>query len=69
MLSRLTAPLVKAWHGVVWYMREISGEAKYDHYLEHFIADHPGEQPMSAKAFMLAREDYDKHHPNTSCCC
>lgn len=27
--------LVAVWHGIVWYLREISGEARYDHYLEH----------------------------------
>ena len=35
--------LVAVWHGIVWYLREISGEARYDHYLEHFAAEHPGE--------------------------
>ena len=39
--------LVAVWHGIVWYLREISGEARYDHYLEHFAAEHPGETPMS----------------------
>ena len=28
--------LVAVWHGIVWYLAEISGEARYDHYLEHF---------------------------------
>lgn len=58
-----------AWRGIVWYMREISGEARYDHYLEHFAQEHPGEKPMSETEFLRAREEYDKHHPNTSCCC
>ncbi len=22
--------LVAVWHGIVWYLREISGEARYD---------------------------------------
>ena len=30
MSRRLVATLSKAWRGVVWYMREISGEARYD---------------------------------------
>lgn len=58
-----------AWRGIVWYMREISGEARYDHYLEHFAQEHPGEKPLSETEFLCAREEYDKHHPNTSCCC
>ena len=66
---RIVATLSKAWRGVVWYMREISGEARYDHYLEHFAAEHPDERPLSEKEFLLAREAYDREHPNTSCCC
>ena len=49
MSRRLVATLSKAWRGVVWYMREISGEARYDHYLEHFAAEHPDERPLSEK--------------------
>ncbi|NMM93197.1 YbdD/YjiX family protein [Bifidobacterium oedipodis] len=61
--------LKNAWQGIVWYLREISGEARYDHYLEHFATDHPGETPMSEVEYLRAREEYDRHHPNTSCCC
>ena len=61
--------LAKAWRGVVWYAREISGEARYDHYLEHFAAEHPGETPLSEVAYLRKREEYDRTHPNTSCCC
>ena len=57
--------LVAVWHGIVWYLREISGEARYDHYLEHFAAEHPGETPMSEVEFIRAREEYDRLHPNT----
>ncbi|ETY71303.1 CstA-like transporter-associated (seleno)protein [Bifidobacterium moukalabense] len=69
MPRRLAAALTRAWRGVVWYMREISGEARYDHYLERFASEHPGERPLSEKEFLRAREAYDKEHPNTSCCC
>ena len=47
----------------------ISGEARYDHYLERFGEEHPGETPMSEVEFLRAREEYDKYHPNTGCCC
>lgn len=55
--------LVAVWHGIVWYLREISGEARYDHYLEHFAAEHPGETPMSEVEFIRAREEYDPSPP------
>lgn len=67
--SGIASRVRAAWRGIVWYMREISGEARYDHYLEHFAQEHPGETPMSETEFLRAREEYDKHHPNTSCCC
>lgn len=61
--------LQDAWRGIVWYAREISGEARYDHYVERFAAEHPGEIPMSEAEYIRAREAYDRLHPNTSCCC
>lgn len=67
--TKCIGKLVAVWHGIVWYLREISGEARYDHYLEHFAAEHPGETPMSEVEFIRAREEYDRLHPNTSCCC
>lgn len=67
--SGIASKVRAACRGIVWYMREISGEARYDHYLEHFAQEHPGETPMSETEFLRAREEYDKHHPNTSCCC
>ena len=60
--------LVAVWHGIVWYQPEISGEARYDQYLEQIAAAHPGETPMSADEDIRAREEYDRLHPNTSCC-
>lgn len=69
MPGNLADRLARAWRGIVWYLREISGEARYDHYLEHFAAEHPGETPMSEVEYLRAREAYDRLHPNTSCCC
>lgn len=68
-LSSAAQGVRRAWNGVVWYVRELSGEAKYDHYLEHFAAEHPGQTPLSEKEYLRQREEYDKQHPNTSCCC
>lgn len=69
LISQAGDAVRRAAKGVVWYMREISGEARYDHYLEHFAAEHPGETPLSEKEYLRQREEYDKQHPNTSCCC
>lgn len=65
----ITAHIRRAWQGVVWYMREISGEARYDHYLEHMHAHHPHEEPLDERAWLREQEQYQRLHPNTSCCC
>ena len=41
MVRRIWSALLKAKAGFVWYVREFSGEAKYDHYLEHSQANIP----------------------------
>ncbi len=46
MVRRIWSALLKAKAGFVWYVREFSGEAKYDHYLEHFASEHPCETPL-----------------------
>lgn len=55
--------------GILWYLREVSGENRYAKYCEHFAREHPEGQPLSEREFIRAREEYDKLHPNTSCCC
>ncbi|UNP90825.1 YbdD/YjiX family protein [Bifidobacterium pseudolongum subsp. pseudolongum] len=50
-------------------MREVSGEARYEHYVERFTREHPGEEPLSERAYLKAREEHERLHPNTGCCC
>lgn len=61
--------IIESQGGFVWYVREFSGEAKYDHYLEHFASEHPCETPLTEREYWRMREEYDRKHPNTSCCC
>lgn len=69
MVRRIWSALLKAKAGFVWYVREFSEEAKYDHYLEHFASEHPCETPLTEREYWRMREEYDRKHPNTSCCC
>ena len=57
------------WRAVVLYAREVSGGARYEHYGERFAREHPGEGPLSLRAYLRAREEHERLHPNTSCCC
>ncbi|MCH4835389.1 YbdD/YjiX family protein [Bifidobacterium pseudolongum] len=48
--AQLRAIAARAWRAVVWYAREVSGEARYEHYVERFAREHPGEEPLSEGA-------------------
>lgn len=64
--AQLRAIAARAWRA---YAREVSGEARYEHYVERFAREHPGEEPLSERAYLRAREEHERLHPNTSCCC
>ena len=68
---RMAQAAMRVWRGVVWYVRELSGEARYDHYLEHMRRDHdhPGACTLTEREFLRARERAEREHPNTGCCC
>lgn len=59
MVRRIWSALLKVKAGFVWYVREFSGEAKCDHYLEHFASEHPGETPLTEREYWRMREEYD----------
>jgi uncharacterized short protein YbdD (DUF466 family) len=56
----------RAWRGVRWYLRECSGEARWDDYLRH-CAEH-GHEPMSRREFERRRADERERNPVSRCC-
>ncbi len=56
----------RAWRGVRWYLREFTGEANWDRYLEH-CATH-GHTPMSRREFERRRADAAESAPMSRCC-
>jgi uncharacterized short protein YbdD (DUF466 family) len=62
----VTAALSRAWEGVRWYLKEFTGEARWDDYLEH-CAEH-GHPPMSRYEFERQRTDAAEKNPVTRCC-
>jgi uncharacterized short protein YbdD (DUF466 family) len=58
----------QAFHGVRWYLREVSGESHYDRYVEHCRRDHPGEPVMSRRDFERRRQDARESRPQARCC-
>jgi len=62
----VTAAVVRAWQGVRWYLREFTGEARWDRYLEH-CAVH-GHEPMTRYAFERRRADALEANSISRCC-
>jgi uncharacterized short protein YbdD (DUF466 family) len=58
--------VVRALRGVHWYLKELTGEAAWDRYLEH-CAEH-GHSPMSRREFERRRSDEREANPVSRCC-
>jgi uncharacterized short protein YbdD (DUF466 family) len=62
----VTARLAAAWRGVRWYLREWSGEARWDDYLAR-CTEH-GHPPMSRREFERRRDDARERAGVARCC-
>jgi hypothetical protein len=60
------ASLGRAGRGVVWYLKEFTGEARWDDYLERCARD--GVEPMSRRAFERHRADHRETQVEGRCC-
>ncbi len=58
--------LTRAWRGVVWYLRAVSGESRWDDYLADCVAR--GHQPLTRRRFERARSDAAETRPVNRCC-
>ena len=54
--------------GVRWYLREVSGESGYDHYVEHMRRDHPEQAVMSRRDYERERMRQREENPRARCC-
>ena len=60
------AAVVRAGRGVRWYLREWSGESRWDDYLRE-CAEH-GHAPVSRREFERRRSDAAERNPVSRCC-
>ena len=58
----------RAFSGMRWYLREVSGEAAYDRYVAHRRREHPGEPVMGRRDFERRRQDAREARPQARCC-
>jgi uncharacterized short protein YbdD (DUF466 family) len=54
--------------GVLWYLREVSGESAYDRYVAHMRREHPAQPVMSRRDFERRRQDERNENPRARCC-
>jgi uncharacterized short protein YbdD (DUF466 family) len=64
----MTLTLRDALSGVRWYLREVSGESAYDHYVDHMRSDHPQQPVMSRREYERRRQDQRENNPRARCC-
>ena len=58
----------QAWDSLRWYLREVSGEADYDRYLQHARRDHPDGSVLSRRDFERRKMDDREANPTARCC-
>jgi uncharacterized short protein YbdD (DUF466 family) len=56
-------------YGLVrWYLRELTGEAAYDRYLDRHRHAHPGVLALPRRDFERVRTDRGDDNPGARCC-
>jgi uncharacterized short protein YbdD (DUF466 family) len=62
----MRAHAIKAVRGIRWYLKQVSGEAKWDEYLE--LARSEDMEPMSRRDFERHRSEHKENNPQARCC-
>ena len=58
--------VVRAGRGLRWYLRQVTGEAKWDEYLDRCAREDL--DPMSRRDFERHRADHREANPQSRCC-
>lgn len=58
--------VVRVLRNVRWYLRELTGEARWDDYLQHCATS--GHAPMNRREFERLRADEAERTPISRCC-
>ncbi|WP_436699213.1 YbdD/YjiX family protein [Nocardioides sp. BYT-33-1] len=62
----LLAPLARAWRGLRWYVREATGEARWDEYVARCARDDT--EPLPRRVWERHRAERKEHDPRARCC-
>jgi len=58
--------LLRAGRGIRWYVKQLTGEAKWDEYLDR--CRRQGAEPMSRRDFERHRAEHQQNNPQARCC-
>ena len=62
----MRAAALKAGRGIRWYLKQVTGEAKWDEYLERCSSEDA--EPMSRRDFERHRAEHKENSPQSRCC-
>ena len=62
----MKATVTRVRRGVMWYLKQATGEAKWDEYLER--CGREGSDPMTRREFERHRSDHKERNPQSRCC-
>ena len=54
--------------GLLWYLREVSGEADYERYVAHAQRQHPDTPPLCRRDFERRKMDEREANHQARCC-
>jgi uncharacterized short protein YbdD (DUF466 family) len=58
--------VLRAGRGLRWYLKQLTGEAKWDEYLDRCRSE--GTEPMSRRDFERHRAEHQENNPQGRCC-
>lgn len=62
----MRAAALRAGHGIRWYLRQVTGEGKWDEYLERCLNNDV--EPVSRRDFERHRADHQERCTRARCC-
>ncbi|TDO54445.1 uncharacterized protein DUF466 [Kribbella sp. VKM Ac-2527] len=62
----MRSAVIRAGRGILWYLREATGEAKWHEYADR--CRRQGVTPMSRREFERHRADHKEQNPQSRCC-
>ncbi|WP_238439569.1 YbdD/YjiX family protein [Microbacterium sp. JZ31] len=66
--TTLAAMAGRGWRALVWFIKGVTGESKYDSYLAHERAVHPDREPMTPAEYWRCVYSEQDANPGSRCC-